>query len=124
MKTIIEHITKSLNDQHEVVTATIVQKSGSAPREAGTKMVIRKNGTIEGTIGGGLLEAMIMQLAPEVFTAKQCRFQDFELSNTDAAAEGMVCGGEVRVLLEYLDALDISQLTIQHKAQELSSLET
>jgi len=121
MKTIIEHITKSLNDQHEVVTATIVQKSGSAPREAGTKMVIRKDGTIGGTIGGGLLEAMIMQLAPEVFTAKQCRFQDFELSNTDAAAEGMVCGGEVRILLEYLDALDIHQLNTHHKAKELKA---
>ena len=39
MKTIIEHIVDSLNEQNEIVTATILQKSGSAPREAGAKMV-------------------------------------------------------------------------------------
>ncbi len=124
MKTIIEHITKSLNDQHEVVTATIVQKSGSAPREAGTKMMIRKDGTIEGTIGGGLLEAMTMRLAPEVLKTKKCLVQDFELSDSDAATEGMVCGGEVRILLEYLDTLDIYQQNMYHKAQELKSSDT
>lgn len=119
MKTLIEHIVNGLNDQHELVTATIVEKSGSAPREAGTKMLIRKDGTIEGTIGGGLLEAMTMRLAPEVLSSQQCRFQDFELSNSDAAAEGMVCGGEVKILLEYLDALDIYQFNIYHQAKEL-----
>ncbi len=121
MRTLIDTIVDGLNNQDELITATIVEKSGSAPREAGTKMLIRKDGTIDGTIGGGLLEAMIMRLAPEVLHTKECRFQDFELSNTDAAAEGMVCGGEVRILLEYLDALDIHQLDIHHKAKELTS---
>lgn len=124
MKTLIEHIVDSLNEQHEIVTATILDKSGSAPREAGTKMMILKDGSIEGTIGGGLLEAMVMKLAPEVFKTKQCFIREFELSNSDASAAGMVCGGEVSVLLEYLDALDIYQLNIYHKAKELTSLET
>ncbi|MCD8476688.1 MAG: XdhC family protein [Sulfurospirillum sp.] len=124
MKRLIDSIVESLNTQHDVVTATIVQKSGSAPREEGTKMMIRSDGSIVGTIGGGLLEAMCMKCAPEVLSSKKHVMHDFELSDSDATAQGMVCGGEVRVLLEYLDALDISQLTIQHKAQELSSLET
>lgn len=124
MKRMIDSIVESLNTQHDVVTATIVQKSGSAPREAGTKMMIRTDGSIVGTIGGGLLEAMCMKYAPDILSSKKHVMQDFELSDSDATAQGMVCGGEVRVLLEYLDALDISQLTIQHKAQELSSLET
>ena len=124
MKTIIEHIVDSLNDEHEVVTATILQKSGSAPREAGTKMLIHKNGSITGTIGGGLLEAMVMRSAPEIFRTKQCSLQDFELSDSDATAEGMVCGGEVRIFIEYLDALDIHQLNIHHKAKELKALES
>ena len=119
MKTIIEHIVDSLNEQNEIVTATILQKSGSAPREAGAKMVIRKDGSIEGTIGGGTLEAMAMQLAPEIFKTKKCSIEDIELTDDDARAAGMVCGGEVSVLLEYLDALDIHQLNTYHKAKEL-----
>ncbi|WP_263833126.1 XdhC family aldehyde oxidoreductase maturation factor [Sulfurospirillum oryzae] len=121
MKTIIEHIVESLNEQHEVVTATILEKSGSAPREAGAKMMIRKNGSIEGTIGGGTLEAMAIQLAPEVFKTKQGSIEDIELTDDDARAAGMVCGGEVSVLLEYLDALDIHQLNVYHKAKELKA---
>lgn len=124
MKTIMEHIVDSLNEQHAIVTATILEKSGSAPREAGAKMVIRHDGSIEGTIGGGTLEAMAMQLAPEIFKTKQCSIEDIELTDDDARAAGMVCGGEVRVLLEYIDALDISQLNIHHKAKELKNSET
>lgn len=124
MKRIMDSIVESLKMQHDVVIATIVQKSGSAPREAGTKMMIRKDGTIVGTIGGGLLEAMCMKCAPDILSNKKHVMQDFELSDSDATAQGMVCGGEVRVLLEYLDTLDIPQLSIHHKAQELSSLET
>jgi len=124
MKTIIEHIVDSLNEQNEIVTATILEKSGSAPREAGAKMVIRKDGSIEGTIGGGTLEAMAMQLAPDIFKTKQCSIEDIELTDDDARAAGMVCGGEVRVLLEYIDALDIQALNIHHKAKELKTSET
>lgn len=119
MKTIVEHIVESLHEQHEIVTATILEKSGSAPREAGAKMVIRKDATIEGTIGGGTLEAMAMRLAPTLFQTKTCSIEDLELSDNDARAAGMVCGGEVSVLLEHMDALDISQLNIYHKAKEL-----
>ncbi|KFL35108.1 MULTISPECIES: XdhC family aldehyde oxidoreductase maturation factor [unclassified Sulfurospirillum] len=124
MKTIVEHIVDSLNEQHEIVTATILHKSGSAPREAGTKMVIRKDTSIEGTIGGGTLEAMAMQLAPEVFKTKQSSIEEIELTDDDARASGMVCGGEVSVLLEHIDALDIAQLNIYHKAKELKALGT
>jgi xanthine dehydrogenase accessory factor len=124
MKTIVEHIVDSLNEQHEIVTATILHKSGSAPREAGTKMVIRKDTSIEGTIGGGTLEAMAMQLAPEVFKTKQSSIEEIELTDDDARASGMVCGGEVSVLLEHIDALDIAQLNIYHKAKELKAVGT
>jgi len=124
MKTIIDHIVESLHEEKEIVTATILHKSGSAPREAGAKMMIRKDGSIEGTIGGGTLEAMAMQLAPEVFKNKQGSIEDIELTDDDARAAGMVCGGEVSVLLEYLDALDVQQLNRYHQAKELKISDT
>jgi xanthine dehydrogenase accessory factor len=78
--------------------------------------------SIEGTIGGGLLEAMAMKLASTVFETKKYLIEDFELSNADATQAGMVCGGEVRVLLEYVDALDIQNIDIYHKAHELQEV--
>ena len=119
MRKIIECIANHLETQHDVVIATILEKSGSAPREAGTKMLIHKDLSIEGTIGGGLLEAMVIKLASKVFETKKYVIEDFELSNADATQAGMVCGGEVRVLLEYVDAFDIQNVDIYHKAHEL-----
>lgn len=122
MKTIIECIASHLEEHKDVVVATILDKSGSAPREEGTKMLIHKDASIEGTIGGGLLEAMVIKLATKVFETKKYVIEDFELSNTDATKAGMVCGGEVQVILEYIDALDNQHLDIYRKAQELRNL--
>ncbi|MDD3343009.1 MAG: XdhC family protein [Sulfurospirillaceae bacterium] len=119
MRKVTECIASHLEAQRDVVIATILEKSGSAPREAGTKMLVHKDMSIEGTIGGGLLEAMAMKMASTVFETKKYRIEDFELSDTDATQAGMVCGGEVRVLLEYVDALDIPCVDIYHKAHEL-----
>ncbi|NCD11884.1 MAG: XdhC/CoxI family protein [Epsilonproteobacteria bacterium] len=124
MQIILDALVESLKKQDNCVLSTIVQKSGSAPREAGTKMLIRQDGSIVGTIGGGLLEAMTIKFAPEILSSKKHAFQDFELSNSDATAQGMVCGGEVRVFLEYMDTLDMPQYALYQTAQALKASET
>lgn len=109
MKTMIEIIGDILKEEQEVVVATILSKKGSAPRGVGTKMLIRKNAVIVGTIGGGLLEAMTIQLASKVFKTKKSLIEKFTLSDEDASLEGMVCGGNVKILFEYIDAEDAQQ---------------
>ncbi|WP_024955573.1 XdhC family aldehyde oxidoreductase maturation factor [Sulfurospirillum arcachonense] len=116
MKTMIEIIGDILNEEQEVVAATILSKKGSAPRGVGTKMLIRKNAVIVGTIGGGLLEAMTIQLASKVFKAKESLIEKFTLSDKDASLEGMVCGGNVEILLEYINEEEAKQY---HQAREL-----
>lgn len=108
-----------LKEKKEIVMATILKKSGSAPREEGTKMLIKKDFSIEGTIGGGLLEAMTMKLSSDVFDDGGYLLKDFSLSNQDASKIGMVCGGDVEILFEYLNPFDDDFINIYDKAAEL-----
>src|SRR5208282_957188 len=87
-----------------LVLATIVSRSGSAPRAVGSRMVVRRNASIVGTIGGGILEARVQELAKEVFGHGQSVIRRFVLTAQDASQMGMVCGGVVQVLVQFLDA--------------------
>lgn len=119
MKDICEQVFELLKEKQAFVMATILTKSGSAPREEGTKMLIKRDFSIIGTIGGGILEALTMKLSSSVFDTKEYVIKDFALSNKDASSIGMVCGGDVTVLLEYIDPLDKNVVKIYEKAREL-----
>jgi len=81
---------------------TIIRQSGPSPRELGTQCVILEDGSLVGTIGGGLLEAQVTEAAKEVFDTRLPKRLFFSLRGTDVAESGMLCGGEVEVFLEPL----------------------
>jgi xanthine dehydrogenase accessory factor len=84
--------------------ATIVRSSGSAPRAVGSRMVVRWDNSIVGTIGGGVLEAQVQELAKEVFGHGQGVLKKYVLTSQGAGEMGMICGGAVQVLVQFLDA--------------------
>ncbi len=84
----------------KAVVATIVSAHGSAPRKAGSKMVIKADGTILGSVGGGALEGRVCSEAMKMMDSGEPRLLNFDLSNEDATKEGMICGGRVDVFLE------------------------
>jgi len=73
---------------------------GSVPLRHHSKLLYRDDGTIQGTIGGGLLEGEVLAAAPEVMSQGAPRVLEFDLTPTDAADSGMICGGRCAVLLE------------------------
>ena len=81
---------------------TIVRKSGSAPREAGAKMVLRSDGQTAGTVGGGKAELDALEEAKRMLQQPDAgaRLLFFDMSNEEAGDAGMVCGGKVEMLLE------------------------
>ncbi|NLJ57933.1 MAG: xanthine dehydrogenase [Tissierellia bacterium] len=79
---------------------TIVSRRGSAPREVGTKMLVLKDGTMVGTIGGGCVEADIMQEALLAMDNQVCKLIQVDMTGQEAEDEGMVCGGVVEVFIE------------------------
>lgn len=82
------------------VLATIVSSRGSAPRKEGAKMLVKSDGQIVGTIGGGTLENQVHKEALKLIVGDQAQQMHFELTNPDASKEGMVCGGIVDVFIE------------------------
>ncbi len=80
-----------------------LETSGSSPRHSGAAMVVKADGSIAGTVGGGALEARAIRVALEALDARASRLMDFELTNADSAGLGMICGGRGRLLVEYLD---------------------
>jgi xanthine dehydrogenase accessory factor len=91
------------------VLAVIFARAGSAPRTAGARMLVYQDGSISGTIGGGLLEARVQQIAVDVFRTRACRVEEFSLTGADASQMEMICGGEVAVLVEFIDGADARQ---------------
>jgi xanthine dehydrogenase accessory factor len=92
------------NDGEDLVLATVLSKSGSAPCLAGAKMVVRANGISIGTVGGGVLEAAAQKKGAQVFKSRVAEVLSFDLSGEDAASMQMICGGNVKLLVDYIPA--------------------
>lgn len=100
MRQLIPHICEAIEKNESIVLASIISRTGSAPRTAGTRMLIDREGKGIGTIGGGLLEANSMKKAVELFETGTSTLLPFDLTHMDVAAMDMICGGEVEVLLD------------------------
>ena len=80
------------------VLATIVWDDGSAPRGKGSQMLVGESGLLSGTIGGGAVELRAIQLAQSLLSgAAVPALHEFRLNTSGEL--GMVCGGDVTVLL-------------------------
>ena len=106
MRKFIEQICTLLNEGEDLVLITVASQSGSTPRLAGAKMIIRRNGDIAGTIGGGMVEALAIKEADTCFSSQQTMRRSFDLSNDDAAITDMICGGKLELFLEFIRADD------------------
>lgn len=92
-------------DERKRCLATIIMRKGSAPRSIGTKMVIFEDGICAGTIGGGCVEAEVVQEALHMLrqAEKERRILHINMLPEQAEEEGMVCGGLVDIALELID---------------------
>ena len=95
--------------------ATIVNRKGSAPMSSDAKMLVHKDGTIEGTVGGGCLEAEVWQTAMDVLESKKSEKLRFDLTEQDAADSGHICGGIVEIFVEPLESYSIELLSAVNK---------
>lgn len=100
MKDIYQILSELFEKGRLSVLATIINQTGSSPRSIGTKCLILDDGSLVGTIGGGTLEAQTLKMAKKVFDTGLPVRLSFSLKNTDGSSMGMLCGGQVEILLE------------------------
>jgi xanthine dehydrogenase accessory factor len=80
--------------------ATIVYTNGSIPSYESSRMLVREDGSIEGTIGGGCVEADVWAAAKEVMSKEAPRKMVFNLNNEASYDNGLICGGTLEVFVE------------------------
>ncbi len=101
-KQLLKELCGDTDSGQKKVLATIISRKGSAPRSVGTKMLIREDGSLIDTIGGGCAENEVITRALLMMREERVQFQICTVDMTREAAEeeGMVCGGKIEVMLE------------------------
>src|SRR5437868_9035631 len=97
---IYEEIVKLRSEGRRGAVATIVSVRGSIPSFKTAKMLVRDDGSIVGTIGGGCVEAEVWQAAREVMESEKPRTLTFNLNHDPKYDTGLVCGGTLEIFLE------------------------
>lgn len=80
--------------------ATIVQVNGSIPSYESAKLLVREDGSMIGTVGGGCVEAEVWTAAREVIETEQPKHLTFSLGQDAAYDNGLICGGQLNVFVE------------------------
>lgn len=99
--------------------ATVVRTWGSAPRRAGSHLLVRDDGLFEGSVSGGCIEGEVVVEAQEVLAGGRARLLEFGVADEVAWRAGLGCGGQVAILVQslgeagfapsLLDALDVAR---------------
>jgi len=100
LKTIAETAFQRLSQGTPLVLAKITSQKGATPRTAGTQMVVTTEEEPVGTIGGGLVEATIIEQSRRLLSGGAARFERFDLGHADVASMDMICGGDLEILLD------------------------
>lgn len=104
MKEFIPSIARRMAEKESFCLATIVTSDGSTPRGPGTSMVIGPGARIEGTIGGGVLEAETIRASQDVLKKEKSISKHFTLDSIELNSLDMTCGGRVEVFIQFVDA--------------------
>lgn len=88
------------NEGQKCALATIVQVRGSIPSYESAKLLVREDGSMAGTIGGGCVEAEVWNAAREVIETEKPKHLTFNLGQDAAYDNGLVCGGQLDVFVE------------------------
>lgn len=89
--------TSWMDSQRKVALATVTRTWGSAPRPAGSQMAVREDGAFTGSVSGGCVEGSVIGEAQAAIADGKARNLKFGVSNEDAWAVGLACGGTIEI---------------------------
>ncbi|HEY6269790.1 MAG TPA: XdhC family protein [Candidatus Acidoferrum sp.] len=97
---LFEEIVRMRRTGQRAALATIVHTNGSIPSYESSRMLVREDGSIAGTIGGGCVEAEVWAAAKDVMQKESPRKMVFNLNNEASYDNGLICGGTLEVFVE------------------------
>ena len=102
MRDVLSQIEDWRVDGKRVALATVVKVWGSAPRPVGSKMIISDSGDMAGSVSGGCVEGAVFEEAQQVLEQGTPKLLRYGVTNDQAWAVGLSCGGEIEVFVEPL----------------------
>ena len=89
-------------DGKGVALATVIATWGSSPRPVGSKLAVDEEGRMTGSVSGGCVEGAVVETALDVIREGEPQLLEFGVSDEQAWAVGLACGGRVRIFVERL----------------------
>jgi xanthine dehydrogenase accessory factor len=89
---------------------TVVRTFRSAPRPPGASMVVAPDGSVTGSVSGGCVEGAVYEVATEVVQSGTPRLERYGVSDDDAFAVGLTCGGVIDVFVESMSQATFPEL--------------
>ena len=103
MSDVLDTVTEWLAEGRKVALGTVVKTWGSAPRQAGSQIAVRDDGAFVGSVSGGCVEGAVIESALEAMADGKLRNLAFGVSDEQAWAVGLACGGRIEIFVEPLD---------------------
>ena len=100
MKEVLDDLVEQLRSGHATAMATVVRTWRSAPRPPGASMMVTESGEAVGSISGGCVEGAVYELGTQVLLSGDPCFETYGVSDDDAFAVGLTCGGILEVFVE------------------------
>ncbi|AKU16652.1 XdhC family protein [Luteipulveratus mongoliensis] len=104
MRDVLPELAEHWRAGRPVAVATVVSTSSSAPRPAGTSMVVLPAGDVLGSVSGGCVDGDAYEQATEVLRSRAPVLRHYGVSDSNAFAVGLTCGGTIEVFTQYVDA--------------------
>jgi xanthine dehydrogenase accessory factor len=103
MRDLVPELTAWWDKGEPFALATVVSVRGSAPRQPGASMAVSSAGEVVGSVSGGCVEGAVYELAEEVLRTHEPVLQTYGISDDDAFAVGLTCGGILDILVRQVD---------------------
>ena len=102
MRVVFAEAIRLLERQEPFVLATVVATSGSCPQRPGAKILVRQDGSLVGTVGGGCVEGDVWYLAKELLRnhGNQPLYREYVLNEAMMMRDGLICGGTMYLFIE------------------------
>lgn len=110
MRDVLDRLVDWWNQGHPVAVGTVVRTWKSAPRQPGAAMLVGPGGEVVGSVSGGCVESAVYQAAEEVLAGGEPRLEHYGVSDDDAFAVGLTCGGTIDVFVERVDPVSLPSL--------------
>jgi xanthine dehydrogenase accessory factor len=99
MRDIADGLARWVGAGQRFAVATVTRTWHSAPRQPGAAMAVAEDGTVIGSVSGGCVEGAVYEVAAEVLRTGEARLETYGVSDDDAFAVGLTCGGIIEILV-------------------------